>query len=494
MECCGGKFLIGSRALDRMSPVGLFLIALFTFAPAICHSWSSSPSTATVICNTPSIEDAEDLISDGQGGAICTWTASDSTVYAQRLDQNGISAWGANGFAVCSAAGGHDTPRLVSDGAGGAFIAWLDGRSYPGPWQIYAQRMSSGGAKQWATDGVLVASAPNAPGGVAPLLAPDGAGGAIMLWWSATGPNLQKISATGALQWNTVGVTVATTGTDTQVGLASDNQGGAYVAYMYGTLYRHIRMQHVNAAGSLVWGENGIAICDIDSLQTRLAMFPDGSGGALVLWEDFRYYDDVHGAEFALYGQRVNSSGSMLWSSGSTADGIALCPHGFEQRDVTFSPDGSGGAIATWTDYPSNTDSSIYAQRIGGNGSRMWGTSGVTVAAAAKVQYHPVLRGDGTGGAIVVWQDTRSSQQTWAQELYAQRLDATGATQWTANGVPVSTLNLSMNPFIVGDGGAGAIVAWSADIGSTSSDIFGAHLLSTGALDGTSDVREWLRY
>jgi hypothetical protein len=68
----------------------------------------------------------------------------------------------------------------------------------------------------------------------------------------------------------------------------------------------------------------------------------------------------------------------------------------------------------------------------------------------------PSVAADGSGGAIVTWADDRGDV-----DIYAQRVDATGAPQWTANGAPISTAaNVQDQPAIASDGQGGAIIAW----------------------------------
>jgi hypothetical protein len=40
---------------------------------------------------------------------------------------------------------------------------------------------------------------------------------------------------------------------------------------------------------------------------------------------------------------------------------------------------------------------------------------------------------DGSGGAIIVWNDLRNS----TSDIYAQRINANGVVQWTINGVAI---------------------------------------------------------
>ena len=68
------------------------------------------------------------------------------------------------------------------------------------------------------------------------------------------------------------------------------------------------------------------------------------------------------------------------------------------------------------------------------------------------------LVADGSGGAVVAWQDGRPGA-VW--DIYAQRLSALGAQRWAPSGNPVCTAagdqkNISM----VADGAGGAIVTW----------------------------------
>ena len=88
------------------------------------------------------------LISDGSGGAILTFSESYGT-RAQRVDGNGWRLWNAEGVAICTASGIQLWPQLIPDGSGGAIIAWCDDRS--GNDDIYAQRVDAAGHTVVAT-------------------------------------------------------------------------------------------------------------------------------------------------------------------------------------------------------------------------------------------------------------------------------------------------------------------------------------------------------
>ena len=72
----------------------------------------------------------------------------------------------------------------------------------------------------------------------------------------------------------------------------------------------------------------------------------------------------------------MNASGIPQW----TPDGVALCTAPSYQSNLHAIPDASGGAIVTWSDTrTSETNPDIYAQRINGTGTALWGVDGVGV-------------------------------------------------------------------------------------------------------------------
>lgn len=125
---------------------------------------------------------APQIISDGNGGAIIVWLDARSgnvNIYAQRIDNNGVAQWTADGIPICTATNSQFETRIISDGNGGAIITWGDYRSGFGS-DIYGQHVDSGGNTLWATDGVAICSAVNDQS--APQIISDGSDGAIIIW------------------------------------------------------------------------------------------------------------------------------------------------------------------------------------------------------------------------------------------------------------------------------------------------------------------------
>jgi hypothetical protein len=211
---------------------------------------------------------------------------------------------------------------------------------------------------------------------------------------------------------------------------------------------RMIFMYNVfNASGIRKWTLYGVNICSAANAQKNSTIADVGNGNAIITWEDRR--DGNHD----VYAQKIDSSGNILW----TTNGVAVCNKTTTQKSPKIVSDNAGGAIIVWED-SLNFYWDIYAQRISSAGAIMWTTGGVAVCSSPNTQANPRIEADGLGGAIITWQDKRNNAD---YDIYAQKIDASGATQWTANGVVIcNAVNTQNNARIESDGANGAIIGW----------------------------------
>jgi hypothetical protein len=146
---------------------------------------------------------------------------------------------------------------------------------------------------------------------------------------------------------------------------------------------------------------------------------------------------------------------SASWPS-STLVNVPACTAAGDQEFAKVVADGTGGVIVTWFDFRSGTSADIYAQRISAAGAPVWAADGVPVCAASGDQTYPTIATDGAGGAYIAWNDLRSGLR-----VYGQHLDAGGSPHWDADGIPLcSNPATQQSPEIIGDGAGGAVVAW----------------------------------
>lgn len=444
--------------------------------------WNTNPSLNNAVCNYTSNQMNVQVVSDGAGGAICTWVDTRNgaqDIYAQRIDATGSLQWNVAGIAICNAVSDQYSPRLVPDAAGGAIIVWYDNRA--GNYDIYAQRINASGVVQWTTDGVAICTQPGAQN--AHQIIADGSGGAIIVWsdgrvGSANADiNAQRINASGTALWTPDGASICTaTSLQNTPQLISDGAGGAIISWEDWRSFSQpdIYAQRISFNGFTNWSFNGVAICTEPNFANQYStkIVSDGVGGAIICWLDQRNF----GTAQDIYAQKVNTSGLVQWVS----NGIVVCNAGFLQTAQQMISDGSGGAIITWEDRRVSGERDIYAQRFNTSGTAQWTANGIAVCNAAGIQEEPQLVTRASGGAIFLWTDSRNSSQ---QDIYTQGIDATGAALWTVNGVPVA--NESHAQFaaqLITGGTDGAIIAWQ-DLRTTSDyDIYSSKLFANGTL------------
>jgi IPT/TIG domain len=317
---------------------------------------------------------------------------------------------------------------------------------------------------RWTANGVAVTTG----GGVSAystLVISDGSGGAITAWLDGTNLRVQRLNSSGTAQWPAGGVVVCS-GSPTSPAMANDNSNGAILTWISNVGGYHLYAQRVGSGGNLMWatGVNpGVPICVAGGTQSRPDICEGGSGGAIIAWQDTR---GGGGTYPGFWAQRVDSSGTVLWA----ADGVAACIQSPLEIPPTYSAVRViNPGILTWTDqFGSLGNPRVHAQKLDPtDGHTLWtvNTSSITVTATSYHQKEPAITTDGSGGAIIAWNDGRVLSPAY-QNVYAQRLESVlGARQWGADGVPLRTLNdpggyNPIFPCIVSDNAGGAVVAW----------------------------------
>jgi len=258
---------------------------------------------------------------------------------------------------------------------------------------------------------------------------------------------LQATVITAWAQWQVNGIAVFDTslqGNSTTIPhIAPDGAGGAYICWadMRNGNY-DIYAQRIDSAGHTLWQRNGVPVVVAPQHQGNMKIASDGFGDAIIVWEDDR------GSDTYVYAQKLNRYGQTQWQTNGVL--VANMP-GFEVR---VAPDGSGGAVVAWDNV-----FDVFTQRLGNQGSRIWGDSGVQITNRPPTIYpgDVWITTDGSKGAIVAWGE--------GNRIYAQRVDSSGTIRWQPNGVLLSdTASPNIGVACICDGHGGAIVKWAVNI------------------------------
>ncbi|MBI1808216.1 MAG: T9SS type A sorting domain-containing protein, partial [Ignavibacteria bacterium] len=426
--------------------------------------WPIDPGENIPISTASNHQGSPVIAVDGRGGAIIAYswnTADDSAhmdVYAQHIDSLGGVQWQNNGVPICTAPGAQQPTSITLDGYGGAIIVWQDKRD--GGYDVYAQRISALGEPLWMAGGVPVTVFAHESRPPFPVVIGVGGGGAIVAWRDGhsgtSSVYAQLVSYDGIVQWPAGGVLISSTAAtlrDTVVQMTSDNFNGAIIVWVdqrSGTGFQHhdIYAQRIGGDGVVQWASGGIPLCSEPNEQNWPRIRRDGSGGAIVAWHDLRYSSDD------IYIQRVNADGEIQWAAGA----VPISVGGGGKIYPEIAVDGTGGAIIAWMDSRRlGYMYDVYAQRVNASGTVMWQDDGVAICDTTMSGIHPTIVSDLRGGAVITYANQRGS----GMDLFSQRIDSSGTTRWTKNGVPVCTAgNDQWYPVCVSDRAGGAIITW----------------------------------
>jgi hypothetical protein len=348
--------------------------------------------------------------------------------------------------------------------------------------------------------------------------------GAILILWGALLPASPGRGADGDTLWDPDGVEVGASGPHA---IASDENGGAFVAYRSGS---GVYVQRLDAAGVPQWTAPGVQVTPNGDLPAIAADWP---WGATVAWQA------AGGGCTGLCVQRVDYSGVVQWTSGGVqvatsgdvpvvihapgsppgafiawgelariahvdgsgavtapgVDGIWLGGGVRRPGYMRMISDGAGGAIVVWADYAQD----IVAQRV--NAGLPWGTTPTIVSNDARSEGPLDAAPDGAGGALISWAAIQLFPAN--TQMRVQRIDSDGISQWTAGGVvlvdsgavggdPNAWISFDVSSSLATDGEGGAIVAWTDWRNETdpmnpgNSDIFAQRVGAGGSLVWTS--------
>ena len=355
-------------------------------------------------------------------------------------------------FAVCIAKKAQHFPVVTKVKDDGAIVAWRDARNEN--YDVYAQMIDKEGNLLWQPDGIPVCDHESSQG--PPILVSDMEDGAIIIWGDTRNGSqdcyAQRIDSTGQKMWEPDGVAVCIEKTlqDDFVAV-SDGSGGVIVIWEdWRTGNQDIFAQRISADGIPIWKQNGIPVYAGQGDQYDPVLIPDNDGGAIVAWWDFNTPD------WNVYAQKIDRNGNTEWEKPTP-----VCTAKGNQGSPQLISDGKGGAYCVWSDFRNDpnlfTRSQLYTQHLTEEGKTSWEKDGIPICKMSVNQQQADSVSDGKGGFIVVWWDDRDI----FADIYAQRINSDGILSWDPNGIAVCTAGgVQQIPKLVSDGTNGCIVYW----------------------------------
>jgi hypothetical protein len=241
-------------------------------------------------------EEGMQMVTDGEGGVIMAWEVGESC-HTRRVDSQGEVLWE-------ETLGSGVGLELVSGGEEEALILWnnYDNHSF------VVQKVGSNGELLWPGEGVTIEYAETVfqP---EPQMVSDGAGGAIIAWVeeSSDQPSscvwVQRIGDEGQdLSKTAIGGPTAVV--VPHIRLVGDEPLGIIAVWEGLGDGIELRVMRDNPLSSYLWPQAGVSVCSGLHQSPRFNATSDGRGGVVVVWID---------GDRRLYAQRLDGLGEKLW-------------------------------------------------------------------------------------------------------------------------------------------------------------------------------------
>ncbi len=254
------------------------------------------------------------MVNDGMGGVIIAW-ATKEDFRVLRQDGHGSTLW------AQTIIGRGTGLKLTAGEDGESFILW-DNRDNP---YFVAQKLGGDGQLLWGQEGmpegvrIKYLDTALQPG---PQIVSDGSGGAIVAWAEALGGGqpsyvwICRIGADGQVFCNDP-VRDLTSPVNTQIKAVADSPLGVIVVWEDHRDGMALYAIRDNLISSFLWPENGVPVCtDLPEVSPRFETVSSGDGGVVVAWID---------GDRKLYAQMLDAHGQKQWGDKGILIASGVC-------------------------------------------------------------------------------------------------------------------------------------------------------------------------
>lgn len=291
------------------------------------------------------------IAATSDGDYVVAW-GSNNDIDLVRLDADGNPVW--TQPVVLSDPGGAQLALGGMHGSddGSVILSYVKQTGFFGPKQLFAQKVGADGSTQWgAAPGLAIFDGGSLQFGHFPDFIPDGAGGAVFVWYSSQ-PALQTYA------------------------------------------------QHIGADGSEMFPHNGVLVStNTDNIQVSpTGAYDPESGDIFVAWDEV---DATTQDNAGVSAQMITPDGNRAWGD----KGIIIAPQQQFMQDLTSVAALGDSALIFYTVADTSGSGQIYATNIGTSGQAIWGQDTVDVSSTPSNKFRLTSTIVANGMAVLAWQD-----------------------------------------------------------------------------------------
>jgi len=476
-----------------------FIPAFFLLFIGITNAqWSTDPNTNLPVCVQPGEQVLPKIAVLPDGGCYISWFDSRSSgyaVYVQRFNAAGVPQFAANGLLVSN------NPQntslvdydMIADDSSNCIIAFTDTRG-GGQINPYIYKISPAGTMLWGANGISLNSQTSVYQ-ANPKLAKCTDNSIWVTWIYTSSPRVakyQRISPGGVKQFAADGLSISGTGTETidfPNVIPSDNGSVimmfiGYTGSFISPANYKIYTQKFSSTGTSVWHPtyDTVYALGAGSGFNPPFIYSDGNNGALYSWNDAR-----PGNSSTSYVQRFNSAGTRLFplngSAGNTTPGMVR-----NTQQACFNAT-TGETFVFWKEANSGqTQFSLVGQRFSSTGDRLWGDAGLTIIPMGPGSFSTLTTQAVDTNAILYINDAVFGGTD--NIIKAARFNRNGTIGWSGGLMTISPTTGSKSRIDARiNVNKMSIVVWS-DSRNGTPDIYAQNINNNGTLGGPSNVHQ----